>query len=57
MAPEVILTNNHNQKCDVFSFSIIMFQILTKKIDIYSIGDEEEKKNENDVSIINKKNK
>jgi serine/threonine protein kinase len=33
MTPEVILTNNYDQKCDVFSFSIMMFQILTKKID------------------------
>ena len=33
MAPEVILTNNYDQKCDIFSFAIIMFQCLTKKIE------------------------
>jgi tRNA A-37 threonylcarbamoyl transferase component Bud32 len=57
MAPEVILTNNYDQKCDIFSFSIIMFQILTKKIDIYSIGDEEEKKFYQNEEISNKKEK
>jgi serine/threonine protein kinase len=42
IAPEVILTNNYDQKVDVFSFSIIMFQILTKKID--NIYDDEDYK-------------
>jgi serine/threonine protein kinase len=70
MAPEVILTNNYNQKCDVFSFSIMMFQLLTKKIN--NIYDEtkdnkfdnskqsDEKKNENQKIIelkeVNNKN-
>jgi serine/threonine protein kinase len=50
MAPEVILTNNYDQKCDVFSFAIMMFQILTKKIDnIYQGVDN--KKNENEKII------
>jgi serine/threonine protein kinase len=33
MAPEVILTNNYDQKCDIFSFSIMMFQVFTNKIE------------------------
>jgi hypothetical protein len=45
MAPEVVLTNNYDQKCDVFSFAIMMFQVLTNKIDnIYD--DENEIKTE-----------
>jgi hypothetical protein len=54
MAPEVILTNNYYQKCDIFSFAIMMFQLLTKKIDnIYDKVDTQtkEKKNENDKII------
>jgi serine/threonine protein kinase len=48
MAPEVILTNNYDQKCDIFSFAIIMFQLLTKKIDnIYDGYVNQENKNEN----------
>jgi serine/threonine protein kinase len=33
MAPEVVTSGDYDQKCDVFSFAIMMFQLLTKKID------------------------
>jgi serine/threonine protein kinase len=33
IAPEVVLTNYYTLKCDVFSFSIIMYQVLTGKLD------------------------
>jgi CO dehydrogenase/acetyl-CoA synthase alpha subunit len=47
MTPEVILTNNYDQKCDIFSFEIMMFQILTKKIDnIYEQNKENDEKSE-----------
>jgi serine/threonine protein kinase len=49
MAPEVILTNNYDQKCDVFSFAIIMFQVLTKKIEnIYQDKQQNEKNEKNE---------
>jgi serine/threonine protein kinase len=32
-APEIVISTNYDQRCDIFSFSIIMFQILTKKIE------------------------
>jgi serine/threonine protein kinase len=59
MAPEVILTNNYDQKCDVFSFAIMMFQILTKKIEnIYEIQKQEnEKKIELNVELKTKNKK
>jgi serine/threonine protein kinase len=33
IAPEIVLSNNYDQKCNVYSFSIIIFQLLTKKLD------------------------
>jgi serine/threonine protein kinase len=30
MAPEVLISTNYDNKCDVFSFGIIMFQVLTQ---------------------------
>jgi serine/threonine protein kinase len=30
IAPEVLISTKYNNKCDVFSFGIIMFQILTE---------------------------
>ena len=43
MAPEVVLTNNYSFKCDIFSYSIIMFQLLTERLeDIYDSGIENE---------------
>jgi serine/threonine protein kinase len=37
MAPEVISSTHYDNKCDVFSFGIIMYQVLTqcKDYDIY----------------------
>ena len=32
MAPEVVKSNNYTYKCDVFSFSIIMYQVLTENL-------------------------
>jgi serine/threonine protein kinase len=54
MAPELVLSNNYDQKCDIFSFSIIMFQVLTLKIyEIYTESNENEKnfefENENEI--------
>jgi tRNA A-37 threonylcarbamoyl transferase component Bud32 len=50
IAPEVILTNTYDQKCDIFSFAIMMFQVLTLKIDnIYG----EKNKNENENNFEN----
>jgi serine/threonine protein kinase len=30
MAPEVLISTKYDNKCDVFSFGIIMFQVLTQ---------------------------
>jgi serine/threonine protein kinase len=48
IAHEVILSNHYDQKCDVFSFSIIMYQVLTDYLDnVYELNEiEEKKKNE-----------
>jgi serine/threonine protein kinase len=57
MAPEVILTNNYDQKCDVFSFSIIMYQLLTEKLtNVYKFteGEIDEISDKNDL-IVNEK--
>jgi serine/threonine protein kinase len=37
MAPEVLISTKYDNKCDVFSFGIIMFQVLTQidENDIY----------------------
>ena len=37
IAPEVVLTNNYSFKCDVFSFAIIMFKLLTETDKIYDL--------------------
>jgi serine/threonine protein kinase len=53
MAPEVILTNNYDQKCDIFSFAIMMFQLLTKKINnIYDDSKQEAKRESKNENII-----
>jgi serine/threonine protein kinase len=44
IAPEVVLTNYYSFKCDIFSFSIIMYQLLTGKFENVYILDSEEKK-------------
>jgi serine/threonine protein kinase len=54
MAPEVILTNNYNQKCDVFSYSIMMYQVLTNKID--DVYKEETKKNKKEIELVEEGN-
>jgi serine/threonine protein kinase len=49
MALEVVLSKNYNKNCDIFSFAIIMYQILTLKIN--NIYDEEEKKEKKNNEI------
>jgi hypothetical protein len=35
MAPEVLISTTYDNKCDFYSFVIIMFQVLTQIDDIY----------------------
>jgi serine/threonine protein kinase len=35
IAPEVVLTNSYDYKCDIYSFSIIMCQVLINSARIY----------------------
>jgi serine/threonine protein kinase len=39
MAPEVITSTHYDYKCDIFSFGIIMYQVLTQcsENDIYPL--------------------
>lgn len=32
MAPEVITTTNYNEKCDVYSFGIVMWEVLMRRV-------------------------
>lgn len=32
MAPEVITTTNYNEKCDVYSFGIVMWEVIMRKV-------------------------
>ena len=35
MAPEVLLGEHYNEKCDVFSFSLIMWQVLFEEVHLF----------------------
>jgi serine/threonine protein kinase len=36
MAPELLLGDSYDEKCDVFSFAIVMFEVLTESLNPYS---------------------
>jgi serine/threonine protein kinase len=56
MAPEVLISTTYDNKCDVFSFGIIMFQVLTQ-IDEDNIYPKEKLDGFNlDYKITNDKN-
>jgi len=38
MAPEVFETSNYTEKCDVFSYGIILWEVLTRKKPFDEIG-------------------
>ena len=52
MAPEVVLSNNYSFKCDIFSYSIIIFQLLTEKLE--NIYENENEIIENQNQNLNK---
>lgn len=35
MAPEIILGNKYNEKSDIFSFGLIIWEIIMRKIPFY----------------------
>jgi serine/threonine protein kinase len=56
MAPEVLISTTYDNKCDVYSFGIIMFQVLTQ-IDDDDIYPKEKLDGKNlDFKIITDKN-